>query len=265
MQSSHSLLSLAASPRLQSLPLRHIDHYHQLVLQSFDKHRHWESQHCRVCYYHMNGLFYAFGGCSFKVDIKCACMPDTIHHAAHPQHLLKHAALPDVSCHVNRKSMSCAARCGSSVYYDCYACISSSCDFIVHVGCTLLPASVSSRRWDKHHPLLLADARRHSQSSWRFLHRLKSWMYHCRACNISFHLYCLQTTSGQYRNMKLGQEYVNPATHPHRLTFQLLTTKRRCDLCRGISHGCQGFYCAPCDFFICLLTCGKQKWSKMGI
>lgn len=40
--------------------------------------------------------------------------------------------------------------------YDCY---------IVHVKCAVLPASVSSRRWDEYHPLLLT----YCQSSWRFL------------------------------------------------------------------------------------------------
>ncbi|XP_047962741.1 uncharacterized protein LOC125207441 isoform X2 [Salvia hispanica] len=220
-------------PQLSSHPLHQHDD-NQLVLQSCDKHQLWESQYCSLCLYETNQLFYSCTECDFAVDIKCACMPDTIHHAAHPRHLLK-------------------------------CCSSSPCDFIVHLKCAMLPASVSSRRWDEHHPLLLTyDATLNRPGDFycdqcETQMNPRSWMYHCRPCDISFHPGCFETTSERYRNMKLGQEYdVNAETHPHPLTFQLLTTKRRCDICRRDKYECEGFYCALCNFFICLYPCGKE-------
>ncbi|XP_042044967.1 uncharacterized protein LOC121790941 [Salvia splendens] len=256
-------------PQLYSLPLHQHDD-HQLVLQSCDKLQPWKYQDCDVCEYPMNGLFYNCRECEFKVDIKCACMPDTILHAAHPQHLLKYVTQSDLGRDINRRRLSCAAGCGQHVdCYDCYRCSNSSCDFIVHVKCAVLPASVSSRRWDEHHPLLLTyDATLNRPGDFycdqcEKQMNPRSWMYHCRACDLSFHPRCFITTSGWYRNSKMGQEYdVNAETHPHPLTFQLLTTKRRCDFCHINNYELQGFYCALCNFFICYNFCGKGMIAK---
>ncbi|XP_042020576.1 uncharacterized protein LOC121768216 [Salvia splendens] len=253
-------------PQLSSLPLHQRDD-HQLVLRSSDKHQPWKYQYCSVCGYRTNGLFYTCTACRFKVDIKCACMPDTILHAAHPQHLLNHVAWVDLREDINSSRLSCAAGCGEDTdYYHCYRCCSSSsCDFIVHVKCAVLPASVISRRWDRQHPLLLTyDATLNRPGDFycdqcETQMNPRRWMYHCRSCDLSFHPHCFPTTSGRYRNCKMGQEYdVNAETHPHPLTFQLLTTKRRCDICRYNENENQGFYCALCNFFICLYNCGKN-------
>ncbi|XP_047962170.1 uncharacterized protein LOC125207003 [Salvia hispanica] len=244
---------------------------HTLVLQSSDKHQPWTWKICSVCRYATNGLFYTCTWCRDVIfDIKCACMPDTIHHAAHPQHLLKHVSELNLRSDINPWNVSCAARCGEDIFlYDCYRCCSSSCDFIVHVKCAVLPASVTSRRWDRHHPLLLTyDATLNRPGDFycdqcETQMNPRSWMYHCRSCDISFHPKCFLTTSGKYRNMKFGQEYViNDAIHPHPLTFQLLTTKRRCDNCDRDKHEWEGFYCALCNFFICDYPCGAKMIAK---
>ncbi|XP_047963696.1 uncharacterized protein LOC125208163 [Salvia hispanica] len=253
-------------PQLSSLPLHQHDD-HQLVLQSLDKHQPWKREECSVCEYDTNGLFYTCTACGFTVDIQCACMPDTIHHAAHPRHLLKHVTQSVLRKDINRRRLWCAAGCGYDIEdYDCYRCCSSSpCDFIVHVRCALLPASVSSSRWDRHHPLLLTYNATLNRPGDFYCDQCetrmnpRSWMYYCRACDISFHPKCFIITSGEYRNSKLGQEYhVNAAIHPHPLIFQLLTTKRRCDICRYNENEHQGFYCALCNFFICLYSCGTN-------
>ncbi|XP_047959479.1 uncharacterized protein LOC125204789 isoform X2 [Salvia hispanica] len=96
-------------PNVQCLPIH--DQEHPLVLQSLDKHQPWEIQYCSACGYPMNGLFYSCRECEFKVDIKCACMPDTILHAAHPQHLLKCVAKDDLRKDINSSRLSCAAVC----------------------------------------------------------------------------------------------------------------------------------------------------------
>ncbi|XP_042021054.1 uncharacterized protein LOC121768590 [Salvia splendens] len=179
-------------PRLHSVPLHHHDYHHSLDLRSCDKLRPWEGKMCSVCEYPMNGLFYTCTKCGFKVDIQCACMPDTIHQAAHPRHLLKYVTQSDLYRDINRRRLSCAAGCGIDIaYYDCY----------------------SSRRWDKHHQLLLTyDATLNRPGDFycdqcETQMNPRSWMYHCRACDISFHPDCFPTTSGEYRNKKLGQEY----------------------------------------------------------
>ncbi|XP_047963779.1 uncharacterized protein LOC125208240 [Salvia hispanica] len=257
--------------QLSSHPLHQRDD-HQLILQSCDKHQPWESQYCNVCEYYTNGLFYRCKACYFKVDIQCACMADTIHHAAHPRHLLKHVTTSDLGRDINRLRLSCAAGCDYFIdVYDCYRCCNSSCDFIVHVRCALLPVSVSSRRWDEHHPLLLTyDATLNRPGDFycdqcEKQMNPRTWMYHCRPCDISFHPKCFKTTSGRYRNIKLGQEYhVNGAVHQHPLTYQLLTTKLRCDSCGENMHEEEGFYCSLCNFFICRGYRCRKKMIQNG-
>ncbi|KAL1538116.1 hypothetical protein AAHA92_26898 [Salvia divinorum] len=110
-------------PHISSLPPHHqLDHHH-LYLESCDKLQPWVWQECSVCGYNMNGLFYNCTVCNFKEDIKCASMPDTIHHEAHPQHLLNHVTEDDLRRDVNSSRLSCAAGCDiSACSYDCYRC-----------------------------------------------------------------------------------------------------------------------------------------------
>ncbi|XP_057770684.1 uncharacterized protein LOC130990468 [Salvia miltiorrhiza] len=238
--------------RLHSIPLHH-EEDHNLILESCDKLPYGDCYVCNLC---SNGLFYACTGCEFKADIKCASMPSTIYHTAHPQHPLNLLSQ-------QRYQDYCGANCNYPLFmYDCYACV--NCDFIVHVPCVGLPASITSRRWDKHHPLLLTyDANLTHPGDFycdeceREMNP-KSWMYHCRHCDISFHPHCFITESGGYRNIKLGKEYVNAAAHPHPLAHQLLTTKRRCDVCRLNRYKWGGFQCASCNFFICYILCGYR-------
>ncbi|XP_047957356.1 uncharacterized protein LOC125203113 [Salvia hispanica] len=253
-------------PQLSPLPL-HQRADHQLVLQSLDKHQPWERLSCIVCGYETNGLFYTCTKCYFVVDIKCACMPDTILHAAHPQHLLKYVTPSEPGIELDLWHLSCAGCYNNDnmFLHNYYRCSNSSCDFILHIECAVLPASVSSRRWDEHHPLLLTyDATLNRPGDFycdqcETQMNPRSWMYHCRACDVSFHPKCFPTTSGWLRNIKFGQEYdVNAETHPHTLTFQLLTTKRRCDICDRDMHEQEGFYCALCNFFICFHDCGER-------
>ncbi|XP_042054999.1 uncharacterized protein LOC121799640 [Salvia splendens] len=258
-------------PHISSLPVHEDDH--RLLLQYSNTLTPWKYGICSVCKYDMNGLFYTcvscnFKGCNFEECIKCACMPDTIHHAAHPQHLLKfvtksHLHSDDYSNLV--VSSLCAASCDEpACFYDCYSCSRNSCDFIVHLKCVLVPASVTSSRWDKHHQLPLTYNATLDRPGDFYCDQCetqmnpKRWMYHCHHCDISFHPDCFKTTSGEWRNIKLRQEYENDEAHPHTLTFQLLTTKRRCDICGEDRHEQEGFHCASCNFFVCLKNCGKE-------
>ncbi|KAL1551779.1 hypothetical protein AAHA92_19579 [Salvia divinorum] len=235
-------------PQTYSLPI-HGDG-HRLLLKSSDNLKPWEYGYCRVCESYTNGLYYACRDCQFTADIKCACMPDTIHHAAHPKHLLKHVIKLVLFKDTYSRSLSCAAGCSGvrAHNYDCYRCTSSSsCDFVVHLQCALLPASVAGSRWDERHPLPLTYNATQNHPGYFYCDQCetrmnpKRWMYHCRRCDLSFHPYCFKTASGWCRNIKLGQEYVNARAHPQTLTYQLLTTKRRCDMCGGDGHERLGF------------------------
>ncbi|XP_047957579.1 uncharacterized protein LOC125203306 [Salvia hispanica] len=250
--------------QISSLPLLHQhenenenenENDHSLVLQSGDKHKPWKSTYCGVCCTHTNGLYYACTKCDdgFKVDIKCASMPETIYHAAHHPHTLNLLSKEDTEM---RASDTSCDGCNDYFWFsnNSYAC--GSCDYIVHFECAVLPASNTSGRWDKHHLLLMHDATLNRPGDF-YCNQCekqmnpKRWMYHCRSCDISFHPRCLVTTSGGFRNIKFGQKYVIAGAHRHTLTFQILTTKRHCDVCREYRHGWQGFYCAPCMFFLC--------------
>ena len=189
-------------------------------------------------------------------------MPDTIYHAAHPPHRLNLLSTEDTW---RRNGDTCDA-CNDILWFpgeQRYAC--GSCDFVVHFGCAILPATTTSLRWDMHHPLFLTHDATLNHPGEFYCNECeeeinpKHWMYHCRSCDISFHPSCFKTTSGEYRNIKFGQEYnVNAETHPHPLTYQILTTKRRCDICGKDMHEKTGFYCAFCNFFICFDGCGKD-------
>ena len=246
--------------QVSSLPI-HKDGHH-LLLHSSDILKPWEKHYCDVCKYNTNGLFYACGECDFKADIKCACMPDTIHHAAHPQHLLNRVTLSSLGEDKYTRRLTCAAGCGYRVY-NLFWGWGSSCDFIVHLQCMMLPASVASSRWDKHHQLLLTYKATLNRPGDFYYDQCetqmnpKRWMYRCCHCDISFHPDCFKTTSGEWRNIKLGQDYENDEAHPHTLTFQLLPTKRRCDICDEDRHEQEGFHCAPCNFFVCIKNCRK--------
>ncbi|XP_057799698.1 uncharacterized protein LOC131015345 [Salvia miltiorrhiza] len=243
--------------RLPSIPLHH-ESGHRLILKSPHTSPDMEWK-CVVCSLDSSGLFYACTECEFRADIKCASLPATIYHTAHPEHPLYFQSGGGVTY--------CDAMCGDYIYdYNCYAC--SSCEFIVHVRCAVLAASITSRRWDKHHPLLLTyDANPNHQGESIYCDACetaetnpKRWMYDCRHCDLSFHPRCLKSTSGEYRNIKLGKEYViiSAAVHPpHPLVHQLLT-KRRCDLCDKDKYERPGFHCASCNFSICTY-CGMQS------
>ncbi|XP_047962179.1 uncharacterized protein LOC125207012 [Salvia hispanica] len=252
-------------PQISSLPLLHQhenenENDHSLVLQSGDNRKPWEWAYCRVCWKYTNGLYYACTKCDngFSVDIKCASMLATIYHAAHPPHPLNLLSREDT----RRQSYDICDGCNGLMYGGMYAC--GTCDFIVHFQCAVLPASTLSRRWDKHHPLLLTHDATLNRPGDFYCNQCeqemnpKRWMYHCRDCDLSFHPHCLKTTSGWFRNIKFGQKFLIHRAHCHTLTYQILTTKRRCDVCGQDRHEAIGFHCASCNFFLCFQFCAEN-------
>ncbi|XP_047959379.1 uncharacterized protein LOC125204707 isoform X1 [Salvia hispanica] len=246
--------------KLTSLPLLR-KHDHSFLLQSGDKLKSWDGSVCSVCRRYTNGLFYVCTECDeFILDIKCVSMPDTMYHVAHPPHPLNLLWKEDTEI----RAFDLCDGCNDVVRdYDYrYAC--GSCDFTVHFQCAVLPASTTSLKWDKHHPLPLMNDATLNRPGDFYCNQCekqmnpKRWMYHCRSCDISFHPHCSPTTTGYHRNIKFGQKYVIPTAHCHTLTFQTLTTKRCCDVCGQDRHEDIGFHCASCVFFICFDTCATK-------
>ncbi|KAH6757227.1 hypothetical protein C2S52_023555 [Perilla frutescens var. hirtella] len=265
-------------PELPSLPLHHkVDH--SLILKSCAKLDFWNR--CIVCGLYMNGLYYACtnSSCKFIADIRCCSLLDPVYHLAHPHHLLNHLSVEDMRDLISFQYLRyllpnyysdrlCNAGCGETAYNsDCY--VSGSSDFVVHVRCAALPPSVTDRRWDNHPLMLMYAANEDDRPDVFYCDKCegemnpRSWMYHCRHCDSSFHPDCFPTISGKYRNIKFGQQYIVATVHSHPLTYHLLTVKRRCDVCGLDKLGESGFQCASCYFFICLDQCGK-KFLKQG-
>ncbi|XP_057772986.1 uncharacterized protein LOC130992393 isoform X1 [Salvia miltiorrhiza] len=218
--------------------------------------------YCRLCDKPTNGMVYRCEECEMIIDVKCASLPTTIKHASHSHPNLIIARIGD------KRPRLCRC-CG---YYlkdiDGYRCIKDGCDFTLHLECALLPPTVRKHEWD-HYPLLLTfDASDHpSDFICDFCEvemHPKRWMYHCRQCDHSYHTHCLKTAFGYYRNIKFGHRFDLDLIHPHPLTFNYITLKKWCDICRYDVYTYRAFACASCYFVVCR-TCGDKvlEWTTM--
>ncbi|XP_057767594.1 uncharacterized protein LOC130987906 [Salvia miltiorrhiza] len=239
-------------PHLHSHPIQN----HNLILRNAGKLTDWA--YCNICEAYTNGLFYTCTKCGINIDIKCASLPNTIKHAAHPQHNHLMNLVTD-----NRRNNFCGV---------CYDIISSkhgfyrcnSCKFCMCGECVLLPAQ-NKHRLEKHRLWLTYDAyvnrpgEFYCSSCENQIHPRRR-MYYCRDCDQSFHSTCIPGRSGKYRNIKYGmQQYVIPTLHhPHHpLRFQIISKKKRCDLCHDDRYDEPGFQCVSCYFVMCW-SCTKR-------
>ncbi|KAI3463658.1 hypothetical protein Pfo_020321 [Paulownia fortunei] len=181
-----------------------------------------------------------------------------IHYVtAHPQHYLHQFwYVRDHKCE------ACGNECDSFAYY------CRSCGFTLHYQCALLPLS-DKHRWDKHPLPLTYDANINHPTE--FYCEIceeemnpKSWMYHCRQCDQSFHPKCLPTT-GPNRHIKFGQQHVISSCHrrDHPLTHVQVSIKLRCDFCHRDVYGDCGLECASCNFVMCL-SCAQEPKDAIG-
>ncbi|XP_057773244.1 uncharacterized protein LOC130992574 [Salvia miltiorrhiza] len=220
--------------------------------------------YCNLCDLPTNGMGYECQSCNMKIDIKCASLPPTIRHASHPVHKTL-TRIPLQEAGRRNKCHGCYTR--SKIAYHCS---SGGCDFALNLECLLMPMSVREVEWDKRHPLLLTfDASLDHPSDFfcefceKQMHP-KSWMYHCRKCDVSFHLVCLKNASGWYRNVKFGRRFQMDGIHAnHALKFTYVTLKRRCDLCEQRVYTDSGFECADCYYVVCQ-DCGAQELERIA-
>ncbi|XP_047937822.1 uncharacterized protein LOC125185341 [Salvia hispanica] len=160
----------------------------------------------------------------FEIDIKCASLPDTIKHASHQRHN--------------------------------YLKLVKADDF----RCVMLPAT-NKHRLENHLLPLTYDACVNRPgdfycSNCEVQMEPTMWMYHCRDCDQSFHPRCFPATSGDYRNIKYGTQYVISNIHDHPLRFQIISKKKKCGLCHRDKYDWPGFQCVSCFFVVCK-ACGK--------
>lgn len=213
---------------------------------------------CDLCSLFTNGMGYECGDCSMMIDVKCASLPTTITHASHYQHHHKSLILTRYQGGRSKECRACLDTLNNGDM--AYCCSSDDCDFASHLTCTMTPMSVRKNEWDKHSLLLTLDASLDHPSEFfcgfceAKIHP-KSWMYHCRPCDNSFHMYCFEAASGLYRNFKFGRRFEMDGFHPHPLTFNYVTIKKRCDICSQLVYSYPGFECAECYYVVCW-TCG---------
>ncbi|XP_047937765.1 uncharacterized protein LOC125185289 [Salvia hispanica] len=178
---------------ITSLPI-HPHKDHNLTLRNADgKLTGWIR--CYICWSYTDGLYYACTHklCGFEIDIKCASLPDTIKHASHPRHhYLKSVRADDFRLGV-------CDSCYLHISYrkEQYKC--NSCSFCVCGKCVMLPAT-NKHRLENHLLPLTYDARVDRPgdfycSNCEVQMDPRSWMYHCRDCDQSFHTKCFPATS----------------------------------------------------------------------
>ena len=183
---------------------------------------------CDICGLFTNGRVYECEECKLMVDVKCASLPQTIRHTSHPHH----------TCILGFSFTKC--QCCGYYLWNAYHC-SQGCGFALHFGCALLPKSISVRAWDRYHSLMLSsDAGRGHPSNFICDNceeelNMRTWIYYCSQCDVSFHTHCLKAASGAFRNIKFGGQFELNGIHPdHPLTFNFVTIKKKCDLCNRI-------------------------------
>ncbi|XP_047963430.1 uncharacterized protein LOC125207951 isoform X1 [Salvia hispanica] len=258
--------SSSSSPNIYSECTRTHDKNHEFTLYTSSELLDMNTSLCKceICGFITNGTVYKCEGCEMKIDVKCASLPTSIRHKFHTHH--KHLVLNRIPSEGGKRK-HCHG-CGFHMKKITYCCSSKDCDFELVLRNAMLPASITRHEWDKYHSLmLLSDAALDHPSGFICdlceveLHP-KGWMYHCRQCDLSFHLDCLESASGLFRNIKFGRRFMMRGIHPnHPLTFSCVTIKRRCDLCYMEVYNNCGLECASCYFVVCL-SCGRRELAK---
>ncbi|KAK1372505.1 hypothetical protein POM88_028698 [Heracleum sosnowskyi] len=202
---------------------------------------------CQGCTILSNGIVMLDETARF--DIGCASLPRIIKHEGHrhPLNQLKYA--DDNFC------KACWLEAASERDTFMYGC--EKCGFYLHIRCALRP-HLMKHRWGPHPLCLILFVKNvpgHPQAfECEFCSETidaKTWFYHCNACDLSFHMACIDP---YYRlsNMKLGTTNIYSDSHPHShgLTWVLNKKKRRCNICDKDSTLLPVLECSPCGYIV---------------
>ncbi|XP_074347644.1 protein VACUOLELESS GAMETOPHYTES-like [Apium graveolens] len=212
---------------------------------------------CKGCSVIGNGIFLSNGTTSF--DIGCASLPRKIKHEGH-RHPLNQLKYPvDNFCHACLLHYTEAEK-QEVIMYGC-----EKCEFYIHIQCALRPHLVK-HRWDPH-PLYLIlfvqNVADHSHDfDCEFCSQLidpTSWFYHCNACDLSFHIQCIDPFYG-LSNMKFGATniYGDSHSHQHGLTLVLSKKMHKCKICGKDAFNMPVLECSPC-IYIAHVDCFFEK------
>ncbi|XP_071933928.1 uncharacterized protein [Coffea arabica] len=240
---------------LKLLPeIKHFSHSHPLILSStqpVENEKDTEEMLCDGCIQPISTPYYTCAECKYMLHLTCANFsPERLYHVCcyghlltlkkfrnelgmpyqnpfncvifsfgkqmvyklHKQHILWHARSyrqsPSMHCHACREEIT-----SSNAYYRC------RCGFFLHQWCATLPGAVK-HRWDKH-PILLMHPPFSDHSDELYCEvcedeiHPKTWIYHCRECDQSFHPRCIPRL-GKDGNVKFGST-IQVANHEHPL------------------------------------------------
>ncbi|KAL3534411.1 hypothetical protein ACH5RR_002872 [Cinchona calisaya] len=198
---------------------------------------------CNICELPSNGVCFCCTKCGFCVDPRCALLPSTMIHAAHPHHIF-------TLCQKfwgQGKCRCCLTPLNIGFVYACNAC-----DFGLHAACALFP-STARHRFDRHIIKLIHNpSQGNSHEYYCEICELevdqRRWFYHCVDCDRSFHIKCLPSL-GYYSHVKYGLKF-DDECHPHHpLTFVRLVEDALCDYCGRIVYRYDGlaFKCSECN------------------
>ncbi|TYJ45104.1 hypothetical protein E1A91_A02G032500v1, partial [Gossypium mustelinum] len=195
---------------------------------------------CSACDRWYHGFQYQCyeGECSFKIDIQCMLLSETLKHPSHHEHSLflvhNNQETSCSACFVKLESEDVAYRC------------MKRCDFSLDVGCATLPLTA----WFKYdrHPLTLTYSYDSEPSR---LHcdlcekerKPYHWFYYCANCDNSLHLNC---AVGDLPYMKLGNKLKSYHRHPVTVVKNIWNCPP-CNVCGELCNGqalkCKEFEC----------------------
>ncbi|KAI3444206.1 hypothetical protein Pfo_000871 [Paulownia fortunei] len=214
---------------------------------------------CDFCNRPCNGFRYDWEILPFLVELECASAPNIIKHASHGQHVLFLTPLFKTMI-----PLSCCSDKSSS--YLIYRCV--SCDFMIHVGCALLP-KWARHKFDKHPLQLITHWNKQDCCFCEFCEEdinQEYWFYHCAECDQSFHVNCIPSV-GYLSKVKFGGtlNISRHHDHPVTLTRMLMEGSQRCGRCKKIIKGFvddMAFQCSKCYFWI-HFSCARG-WASDG-
>ncbi|KAL1825572.1 hypothetical protein ACET3Z_012350 [Daucus carota] len=183
---------------------------------------------CNGCKFPSSGMRMMTEKGDFQLDIGCASLPRSIKHEAHHHPLTQHES------GLNKECTACLRDIDD--YEIVFGC--DKCRFYLHGRCALKPYKII-HRWDRDHPLSLnlnldnIEDHPHDFNCEYCSEDIdpSAWFYHCRYCDISFHIHCIDLFY-RYSHIKFGISVdIDHQLHEHSLTVVLNERKRCCGIC----------------------------------
>nr|XP_017232706.1 PREDICTED: uncharacterized protein LOC108206806 isoform X2 [Daucus carota subsp. sativus] len=217
----------------------------------------YELVECGVCAYFTNGFYYECETCDFKVEIRCAFAPLRINHTSHRHYSLIKRPFSGSRCNLCRFNIS------EGIEYACETCDK----FHIHWQCALYPSQMK-HKYDPHsvtleYPPFFYEGVFHCEVCENQVNN-QLMLYHCRACDHSFHFNCLRSRNsikfGGTVELKIDNKL-------HTLAFVVKRSTGKTDpdhYCRSCGTGYEYYWffeCDGCGYLLCH-QCAFEKLNK---